>query len=79
VVRGHRRAPQLLTLANAIGMLVVLWALVAQDFWMLCCGLAVHMAGKNWFMDRMVWLYDDMTALGHALLAPADAGSPSSS
>jgi uncharacterized protein DUF6653 len=33
-------------------------------------GLAVHMAGKNWFLDRMAILYDDVTA------QPVDAASP---
>ena len=32
-------------------------------------GLAVHMAGKNWFMDRMALLYDDVAAVS------PDAGS----
>jgi hypothetical protein len=32
------------------------------DPWLVLFGLAVHMAGKNWFMDRMALLYDDITA-----------------
>ena len=27
---------------------------------MVLFGLAVHMAGKNWFLDRMALIYDDM-------------------
>jgi hypothetical protein len=29
------------------------------DVWIVLFGLAVHMAGKNWFLDRMALLYDD--------------------
>jgi hypothetical protein len=58
----HRRAPIVLTAINTLGLPFVVWALVAQDVWMLCFGLAVHMAGKNWFLDRMTLLYDEMTS-----------------
>jgi hypothetical protein len=34
----------------------------------------VHMAGKNWFLDRMVWHYEDATREQAA--APAGDGSP---
>ncbi len=33
-------------------------------------GLAVHMAGKNWFLDRMALLHDDMAAAGHPTPSP---------
>lgn len=66
----HRRAPVVLTIVNTIGLPFVIWSLVTLDFWMLCFGLAVHMAGKNWFMDRMTLLYDEMTAANAQPQAP---------
>jgi hypothetical protein len=27
----------------------------------LAVDMPVHMAGKNWFLDRMVWHYEDAT------------------
>lgn len=57
----HRRAPIVLTGLNALGVPFVIWSLVTLNFWMLCFGLAVHMTGKNWFMDRMTLLFDEMT------------------
>jgi hypothetical protein len=30
------------------------------DVWMTLFGLAVHMSGKIWFIDRMALLYDAM-------------------
>ena len=60
VPRAHRRAPLLLLALNSLGLPIVVWGLVVLDFWMVATGLAIHMAGKNWFLDRMVWLYDDV-------------------
>jgi hypothetical protein len=58
----HRVAPHLLTGINALGVPFVARGLVVLDPWLVLFGLAVHMAGKNWFMDRMALLYDDVTA-----------------
>jgi hypothetical protein len=57
----HRVAPIVLTVINTLGVPFIVWALVTLDFWMLCFGLAVHMAGKNWFMDRMALIYDELS------------------
>jgi hypothetical protein len=57
----RRVAPVVLTGINTVGMAVLVRGLVVLDPWMATAGLAVHMAGKNWFLDRMVWHYDDST------------------
>ena len=56
----HRVAPNVLLAINTLGLPFIVWGLVARDGWMVLFGLAVHMAGKNWFLDRMALLYDDM-------------------
>jgi hypothetical protein len=58
---NHRVAPWVLTGLNVAGVPFVVWGLVVFDPWPTSFGLAVHMAGKNWFIDRMALLYDDMT------------------
>ena len=58
----HRVAPTVLTAINTAGVPFVVRGLVARNGWQVLFGLAVHMAGKNWFIDRMALLYDDMTA-----------------
>jgi hypothetical protein len=58
----HRVAPNVLTAINILGLPFIVWGLVALDVWIALFGLAVHMAGKNWFLDRMALLYDDMAA-----------------
>ena len=57
---GHRRAPHVLAAISALGVPVLVWGLVVLDVWMVLTGLAVQTIGKTWFLDRMVWLYDDM-------------------
>jgi hypothetical protein len=60
IPRTHQRAPIVLTVISTLGLPVLVWGLVVLDFWMVLTGLAVQMAGKTWFLDRMVWLYEDM-------------------
>ena len=86
VPQRHRVAPHVLTGVNALGVPFVARGLVVLDPWLVLFGLAVHMAGKNWFMDRMALLYDDVAAdspdagstrmaASHAPESPA-SGSP---
>jgi len=57
-------------------MAVLVRGLIILDPWMTATGLAVHMAGKNWFLDRMVWHYEDVTREQAA--GSASDGSPGS-
>jgi uncharacterized protein DUF6653 len=66
----HRVAPIVLTVLNGLGLPFVVRGLVVRDGWQVLFGLAVHMTGKNWFLDRMALLHDDMTAV------PADQADP---
>jgi hypothetical protein len=58
----HRIAPNVLTAINTLGVPFIVRGLITRQGWMVLFGLAVHMAGKNWFLDRMALLYDDMTS-----------------
>jgi uncharacterized protein DUF6653 len=62
VPERHRTAPIVLTALNTLGLPFVVWGLVVLDGWLVLFGLAVHMAGKIWFLDRMALLYDDAAA-----------------
>ena len=52
----HRVASKVRIAINALGLPFMVWGLVARDAWIMLFGLAVHMAGKNWFLDRMALL-----------------------
>jgi len=56
----HRRAPHILSAISAVGMLLVIWGVLALDTWPTLLGAVMVYLGKLWFLDRMVWLYLDM-------------------
>jgi hypothetical protein len=56
----HRTAPNVLNTISGIGMLFVLWGVVQLAIWPTLFGAILNYAGKLWFLDRMVWLYEDM-------------------
>ena len=56
----HRRMARLLGLVGGFGMIFVAWGVIDLAIWPALLGLAVVYLGKFWFLDRMVWLYEDM-------------------
>ncbi len=56
----HQRVPIVLSLISVIGMVVVIGGLVALDGCLTLLGCALVYLSKLWFLDRMVWLYEDM-------------------
>ncbi len=56
----HRYIPQLLTVFTAIGMMLAIGGLYTLNLPITIAGTAAVYAGKLWFFDRMVWLYEDM-------------------
>ena len=58
----HRRAPHVLSAVAALGVPFIVWGLLELSIWPLLLGSALVYAGKLWFLDRMVWLYEDMRA-----------------
>ena len=61
VVRRHRRAVHVLTAVSALGLPLIGWGLWARKGWVLLTGLVTQSCGKLWSLDRMVWLYEDVT------------------
>ena len=45
---------------SLIGVLVSVWATVYFSVWGAVLGVALAYLGKSWYLDRMVWLYEDM-------------------
>ncbi len=58
----HHNIPlhALLNLISFIGLLLSIWAIVYFSVWGAVLGIALTYMGKSWFLDRMVWLYEDM-------------------
>ena len=45
---------------NAAGFFICVWGLVTLSIWPTGLGLSWVILGKTWFLDRMVWLYEEM-------------------
>ncbi|MBM7805766.1 hypothetical protein JOD57_001603 [Geodermatophilus bullaregiensis] len=71
----HRVAPNVLGVVSALGVPFIVRGLVVRDGWMVLFGLAVQMAGKVWFIDRMAILYDDVVPARAADDTPAPRGA----
>lgn len=56
----HRLVPHVLNGVSGTGMLVVVWGVVRLSVWPTLLGAVLVYAGKLWFLDRMVWLYEDV-------------------
>ena len=62
VPQRHRIVPHVLNCVTAIGTVFVVWGLVALAVWPTLLGSVLIYCGKLWFLDRMVWLYEDVIA-----------------
>jgi len=60
VPEQHRTVPNILSIVAGIGMLFVFWGVLVFDLWPAVFGMALVYCGKLWFLDRMVWLWEDM-------------------
>ena len=56
----HRRWAIGLSVAAGLGLIPLVWGLYAYKIGWVLFGLALSVGAKTWFVDRMVWLYEDM-------------------
>jgi len=59
VPEHHRRMPHILAVVSGLGLLPLALGLWVLDPWPVITGLILVMGGKLWFLDRMVWLFED--------------------
>ncbi len=50
----------ILNLISSTGMILAIWATVTYSVWGAVLGVSLAYLGKSWYLDRMVWLYEDM-------------------
>jgi hypothetical protein len=60
IPQHHRRAAMILTVISASGVTPLAWGLATFDLCPTMLGATLIAFGKLWFVDRMVWLYDEM-------------------
>jgi hypothetical protein len=67
VAAHHLAAARLLTLLSALGILPFIWGLWSLDPWATLTGIVTISGFKTWFLDRMVWVWDDFVRNGGTL------------
>lgn len=60
IPRHHEVMAHILTGISAAGALILAYGLIALDPWATIAGLAITILAKIWFVDRMVWLCDEV-------------------
>jgi hypothetical protein len=50
----------ILNTISLIGMILVIWSIIYYSIWAAVLGVMLTYIGKSWYLDRMVWLYEDM-------------------
>lgn len=50
----------ILNAISSLGLILAIWATVNYSEWAAILGVVMTYLGKSWFLDRMVWLYEDM-------------------
>lgn len=60
IPKHHERAATILGLLTGVGMPFIIYGLYFLEVWPTIVGLVFIYIGKMWFLDRMVWLYEDM-------------------
>lgn len=55
----HRTAPNVLSAIAAAGAALTIWGVVVLDPCATMLGASLVYLSKFWFLDRMVWLYED--------------------
>ncbi len=63
VPNHHQTIIPILNLISSIGMILAIWAIVKLSIWPAILGVALAYLGKSWYLDRMVWVYEDMKHL----------------
>jgi hypothetical protein len=51
---------KILNAVSSLGMLLAIWATVSYSVWGAILGVSLAYLGKSWYLDRMVWLFEDM-------------------
>jgi len=60
IPKHHAQIAMLLNILAGLGLIPFVFGLIQLNFWAVYAGTAQMMIAKLWFLDRMVWLFDDM-------------------
>jgi hypothetical protein len=60
VPRHHIVVTRVTTVFGFVGLVGLIWGLYTFDVGITLLGMVLTIAAKSWFIDRMVWLFEDM-------------------
>ncbi|HUT22475.1 MAG TPA: DUF6653 family protein [Candidatus Bipolaricaulota bacterium] len=60
IPKHHKSLPKILNAISFSGIILSVWGIVALSIWPAILGVTLAYLGKSWYLDRMVWLYEDM-------------------
>ena len=63
IPQHHLKAIVVLRCITASGIPFFIWGLYELQIWPTILGVVLVCVGKMWFLDRMVWIYEDMKHL----------------
>jgi hypothetical protein len=63
----HLRAAHILTAISAFGLLPLIWGLYTLNIWAAFLGAVIVSGAKTWFVDRMVWVWQDFERAGFGI------------
>lgn len=60
IPQKHTKFPTMLGVFSALSLPFLIYGLYHFDIWVTTAGVMIMALGKAWFIDRMVWLYEDV-------------------
>lgn len=63
IPKHQKLLPKILNIISLIGMIFAIWGIVGLNLWASILGIVLAYLGKSWYLDRMVWLFEDMKDL----------------
>lgn len=60
IPKYHKTVPVILNIISSAGLILTILGIIALAVWPAVLGIIITYAGKSWYLDRMVWLYEDM-------------------
>ena len=67
IAAHHLRAAYVLTAISAFGLLPLIWGLYVMNIWAAMLGAVIVSGAKTWFVDRMVWVWQDFERAGFGI------------
>jgi hypothetical protein len=59
IAKHHVDMANILTVLSVLGVMILAYGLIVLSFWGVVAGMIATILPKVWFVDRMVWIYED--------------------